>query len=287
MAPADRSTRQAGVPARLSAYRPRSGCRVQRARPGSGRILRVSARRLHGPCLSGAAADRSAPDPLSAFLWTASQPDERYVLNNPNAGRDEVGTVLVGFNRLIQPARRSTTTIVRRRTLSEDCRVASSNPPSGRPTGPPQPAAARGRLSGGDLRSRDEANVSGLELTLRRKLGIRDPRNGSISWSTSCCGRSLATRIRTARCSEPRRPAIWSSRSTSYFRSAVTLSEQEFQAVRRRDRPGTDARTPHRLCALARPSGDGRVRVSLCGLAASMAQSTAGRPGALGPPWIH
>ena len=119
----------------------------------------------------------SVRDPLSAFLWTASQPDERYVLTNPNAGRDEMGTVLITFfNRLIH-AGTSLYTDDRFAALhlsEETSRLLHQAPPA----------------SGSDLvrlnrllledaypaaisRSRDEANMSGLELTLRRKLGIR------------------------------------------------------------------------------------------------------------------
>ena len=105
--------------------------------------------------------------------------------------------------------------------------------------------------------------MSGLELVLRRKLGIRDVRNGSISSSTSCCVRSPATRHQTrSRCfarRDPRDPYSlqislvfpdWPARYQD-----VSFKQFVEETVREQ--------TPAHLTAyvrLAGPSGDGRVR---------------------------
>lgn len=119
----------------------------------------------------------SAPDPLSAYLWTASQPDERYVLTNPNATRDEMRTVVTTFfNRLIH-AGTSLYTDDRFASIplsEETARLLRHAPPaSGSDLVRLNRLLLEDAYPAAIARSRDEANVSGLELTLRRKLGIR------------------------------------------------------------------------------------------------------------------
>jgi hypothetical protein len=120
----------------------------------------------------------AAPDPLSEFLWTQSLSGERDVLTNPSSTRNEIGEALIAMLNRVVRADASLYAADRFADVSlspETERLLLLTPAA---TG--DDLVRLNRLLLEDAypaeisRSRDESNVSGLELVLRRKLGVRD-----------------------------------------------------------------------------------------------------------------
>lgn len=137
---------------------------------------------LPGDCTDPAGLVRhltaALPDALSGFLWAQTQPDEQQVLTDPNAARGDTGAVLIAvLNRVIH-AGESMYTVDRFADVirsEEAARLVDQTPPA---TGEDLVRLNRVLLEDAYpaeiSRSRAEDNVSGLELVLRRKLGIRE-----------------------------------------------------------------------------------------------------------------
>ena len=120
----------------------------------------------------------AAPDAVSAFLVTQLEADERYVLHDPNATRDETNAALLDLlNRVVDAGssfhaddRFASVTL-----SSETSRLLRQRPAvSGRDLVRLNRLLLEDAYPNEIARSRDEDNLGGLELALRRKLGIRD-----------------------------------------------------------------------------------------------------------------
>ncbi len=118
------------------------------------------------------------PDPLSAFLWTQASADEQQTLADPNAGRAACEVVLVSLlNRVVHAgAPLFTAERFDGVTRSEEAiRLLARDPAvSGDDLVRLNRVLLEDAYPGAVARSRAADNVSGLELVLRRKLGIRD-----------------------------------------------------------------------------------------------------------------
>ena len=120
----------------------------------------------------------ASPDPLSEFLWTSCQPEERHVLSDLNPVRDAIDTVLTTFfNRMIHAgASLHAEDRFAAVSLSEETRrlLQQAAPATGDDLVRLNRLLLEDACPAAIARSRSDTNVSGLELTLRRKLGIRE-----------------------------------------------------------------------------------------------------------------
>ena len=120
----------------------------------------------------------AAPDPVSAFLGTQLEADERYVLNDPNATRDGTNAALQDLlNRIVNAGSsiHDDDRFAGVALSSETLRLLRQRPAvSGLDLVRLNRLLLEDAYPGEIARSRDEDNLGGLELALRRKLGIRD-----------------------------------------------------------------------------------------------------------------
>jgi hypothetical protein len=136
---------------------------------------------LPGDCTNPAAlGDKltaAAPDPVSAFVATQLEADERYVLNNPNATRDERNLSLLDvLNRVVNSVvpLYADDRFAGVSLSDETVRLLQQAPAGGRDLVRLNRLLLEDAYPAEIAPSRDEDNLAGLELALRRKLGLRD-----------------------------------------------------------------------------------------------------------------